>query len=70
MRPKTKAESLARTNGYEYRKLFQQGAGAAKIARNFIRLASNRAMRKHGKQMIFEGLSDFSYENDNLQLFI
>jgi hypothetical protein len=62
MKPQSKAECLARTNGYEYRKIFQQGPGAAKAARNFSRLASNRAMRAHGKKMVGEGLDEFSCE--------
>jgi hypothetical protein len=62
MKPASKAESHARNNGFEYRKIFQQGPGAAKVARNFSRLASNRAMRAHGKQMVAEQIRDFSCE--------
>jgi hypothetical protein len=56
MKPQPKAESRARSNGYEFRHLYAQGPGAAKAARRFTRKQSNRAMRAHAKQRVSIGL--------------
>ncbi len=56
MKPKSKAEALARSNGYEYRHVYLQGPGAAKSSRHATRRASNKAMRQHGKHLLREGL--------------
>lgn len=49
MKPKSKTESKARTDGFEYRHVYEQGYGARKAARAFTRRASNKAMRTHNK---------------------
>jgi hypothetical protein len=55
-RPRSRAEALARANGYEYRHVYRQGPGAAKAARTFTRRQSNKAMRRHAKALAAEGL--------------
>lgn len=62
MKAKSKAGSLARTTGYQYRKVFKQGPDAAKVTRNFSRMASNRAMRAHSRWLIEEGICELSSE--------
>jgi hypothetical protein len=57
-RPRSKAEATARSNGYEYRHVYQQGPGAAKAARVFTHRQSSKAMRRHNKKMAVEALSD------------
>ena len=52
MKPKSVREGYWRMFGKEYRKYFQQGAGAAKTARNFTRRQCNKAMRACGKKEI------------------
>lgn len=56
MKPKSKAESTARSNGYEYRHVYAQGPGAAKAARQFTRRQSNKAMRVHDKALVEEAM--------------
>lgn len=56
MKPQSKAESLARANGYEYRHVYHQGPGAAKSARRFTRRQSNKAMRRHDRGLMLEWL--------------
>jgi hypothetical protein len=50
MKPRSKRESYWRMMGREYRKLYQQGVGAARTARQFTRRQSNKAMRAMGKR--------------------
>ena len=52
MKPRSRQESIWRMFGSEYRKMFQQGSGAAKTARNFTRKQCNKAMRHNGKNEI------------------
>ena len=54
MKPKSKAESKARTDGFEYRHVYMQGYGARKAARTFTKRASNKAMRTHNKTLAAE----------------
>lgn len=56
MKPKSKAESIARANGHEYRHVYHQGPGAAKSARRFTRRQSNKAMRRHDRHLMLEWL--------------
>lgn len=56
MKPKSKAEALARANGYEYRHVYHQGPGASKSARRFTRRQSNKAMRRHNRRLMLEWL--------------
>ena len=58
MKPKTKAESLARSNGYEYRHVYKQGPGAAKAARKATRKASNVAMRRSDRRRTADQIQD------------
>ena len=58
VKPKSKAEALARSNGFEYRHVYAQGVGAARGARHATRRASNKAMRTHGRRMVIEGLTN------------
>lgn len=58
MKPKTKAESLARSNGYEYRHVYKQGPGAAKAARKATRKASNVAMRRSDRLRTADQIQD------------
>jgi hypothetical protein len=55
-RPRSKAEALARSNGYEFRHVYQQGPGAAKAARALTRRQSSKAMRRHNKHLADGGL--------------
>jgi len=59
-RPKSKAEARARSNGYEYRHVYRQGPGAARAARAFTRRQSNKAMRRHAKALLREGLQELA----------
>ena len=56
MKPKSRRESYWRFFGWEYRKIYQQGSGAAKTARNFTRKQCNKAMRTFGKNQVREGM--------------
>jgi hypothetical protein len=58
MKPKTKAESLARSNGYEFRHVYKQGPGAAKAARKATRKASNLAMRRSDRLRSVDQIQD------------
>ena len=55
MKGKSRAENRWRCLGFEFRKRFQQGAGAARTARRFTRKQCNKAMRRFGKRQIEEG---------------
>ena len=59
-RPSSKAEALARSNGYEFRHVYAQGPGAAKAARHLTRRQSNKAMRRHAKRLAGEALQAMS----------
>lgn len=56
-RPQSKAEAIARANGYEYRHVYRQGPGAARAARTFTRRQSNKAMRRHRRWLLEEALA-------------
>ena len=56
MKPQSKAEAIARANGFEYRHVYRQGPGAARAARRFTRRQSNKAMRSHNRHLMLEWL--------------
>jgi len=56
--PQSKAESLWKMFGKEYRKIYKQGTGAARTARRFTRKMLNKARRAFGKKEIQRGLEE------------
>jgi len=56
MKPKSKANALARTNAYELRHVYEQWPCAAKSSRPATRVASDKAMRKQGVERPLESL--------------
>lgn len=58
MKPRSKTESHWKTLGVEYRKVFKQGAGAARAARQFTRLKLNKARRAQDNRDVLEQMDD------------
>ena len=56
MKPKSKAEAIARADGYEHRHVYRQRPGAAKSASRFTCPQSNKAMRRHSRRLMLEWL--------------
>lgn len=58
MKAKSRRESYWRMFGKEYRKIYVKGVGAGRSARKFTRRQCNKAMRRHGKEVIEEALQN------------